>query len=174
MLGRLRRVLGMLIAKVRRAIQHEPMKRCSRCGSLKKLSDFGKHRSRPDGLQDWCRDCKAAYRRTYQETGGSHGRVLSPADVQQVRLWAAHGMPDAQIARLFSVPRQIVRQARSGITGGPEGSVRRFRKGSEVWPHREQILSLYKEGHSISEIARMFGVTRPAISKVLKRLRTHG
>lgn len=34
------------------------MKHCSRCDQDKTLTDFGKHRGEPDGLQRWCRACR--------------------------------------------------------------------------------------------------------------------
>jgi hypothetical protein len=42
------------------------MKMCSKCGSLKELSDFYKHSGRPDGLSCQCRDCLNDYRNTHK------------------------------------------------------------------------------------------------------------
>lgn len=37
-------------------------KRCYRCKREKELSDFGKNRSRKDGLATWCKECQKQYR----------------------------------------------------------------------------------------------------------------
>lgn len=37
-----------------------PQKHCSRCNQDKPLTDFGKHRGEPDGLQRWCKACRKA------------------------------------------------------------------------------------------------------------------
>lgn len=34
------------------------MKHCSGCGQSKRIDDFYRHRARPDGRQDWCKDCQ--------------------------------------------------------------------------------------------------------------------
>lgn len=39
------------------------MKVCEKCKGEKDETAFAKNRSRPDGLQRWCRDCFAAIRR---------------------------------------------------------------------------------------------------------------
>lgn len=38
-------------------------KRCSKCKEQKPLDAFSPHKSRPGGLQSWCRACNAAWRR---------------------------------------------------------------------------------------------------------------
>lgn len=38
------------------------MKNCPKCNQVKPPEDFGKHSSRPDGLQGCCKICKAKYR----------------------------------------------------------------------------------------------------------------
>jgi hypothetical protein len=40
------------------------MKKCSKCGESKSLSDFGRDKRRRDGLCPWCKDCRREYRRT--------------------------------------------------------------------------------------------------------------
>ena len=39
----------------------EKTKRCSKCGEIKTLSEFGKNAAAKDGLQSWCRQCYAEY-----------------------------------------------------------------------------------------------------------------
>jgi hypothetical protein len=43
------------------------MKRCPRCGETKSPSEFYKNAARADGLQDWCKPCKVASNRAWQE-----------------------------------------------------------------------------------------------------------
>lgn len=33
------------------------MRRCSKCNLDKNLNEFNKHKSRPDGLSSWCKEC---------------------------------------------------------------------------------------------------------------------
>lgn len=42
----------------------EGRKACGRCGQIRHVERFGRHASRPDGLQDWCRECKAEHQAT--------------------------------------------------------------------------------------------------------------
>ena len=44
------------------------MKRCSKCGKLKKESEFPKDRTRKDGLHQRCKACKNAYSRQHYKT----------------------------------------------------------------------------------------------------------
>ncbi len=44
------------------------MKQCSKCGKLKKESDFPKDRTRKDGLHQRCKACKNAYSRQRYDT----------------------------------------------------------------------------------------------------------
>ena len=37
------------------------MKTCSKCRAEKSPESFQKHRTKPDGLQPWCRDCQNAH-----------------------------------------------------------------------------------------------------------------
>lgn len=37
----------------------ETKKKCSKCGEMKELSEFSKNKAAPDGLEYWCRACKA-------------------------------------------------------------------------------------------------------------------
>lgn len=34
-------------------------KQCGRCGEAKPITEFGRNASRPDGLQTWCKTCRA-------------------------------------------------------------------------------------------------------------------
>ncbi len=56
---------------------------CRRCSELKSVQDFGRNRSRPDGLAEYCRGCysqisKASYRRRRAAVGQSVREVRSP------------------------------------------------------------------------------------------------
>ena len=41
------------------------MKTCSKCGETKPLDGFAKNKSKPDGLQCWCKVCQKKYDRKY-------------------------------------------------------------------------------------------------------------
>ena len=41
-------------------------KRCSKCERLLSIKQFNKNKSTKDGLQDWCRQCVAAYNGTHK------------------------------------------------------------------------------------------------------------
>lgn len=42
----------------------ECVKMCPSCGVLKSVDDFGKHRSKPDGYQNYCKDCRSLKAKT--------------------------------------------------------------------------------------------------------------
>lgn len=48
------------------------MKRCSKCGIEKGLSEFGKDSSRKDGLRPWCRACRAKSDSEYYVNNRTH------------------------------------------------------------------------------------------------------
>lgn len=43
------------------------MKRCSKCGEVKPVGDFSRHKGKSDGLQTHCKACNAAYYRSHRE-----------------------------------------------------------------------------------------------------------
>jgi len=47
----------------------DELKWCSKCGEIKKLSDFNKNKSRKDGLNDWCGVCRTTYQREQRRKG---------------------------------------------------------------------------------------------------------
>ena len=38
---------------------------CTKCMQMKDTSEFGKNRTRSDGLRAWCKDCECKYARKY-------------------------------------------------------------------------------------------------------------
>ena len=68
-------------------------KRCPRCGAVKALSEYNRNRARPDGLQNWCRDCdnerrraqRAANRQQARERARESSRRWRAAHPDQVR-----------------------------------------------------------------------------------------
>lgn len=50
------------------------LKRCYRCSELKRRSEFALDRSRPDGLQIWCKACKREYRAENREAHNARDR----------------------------------------------------------------------------------------------------
>lgn len=56
----------------------ETAKRCSRCGEVKSLADFHRHRRRPDGRQTYCKACKQGYgRQWYAANAEAHRRDVA-------------------------------------------------------------------------------------------------
>jgi len=51
------------------------MKQCIKCGELKDASKFHKSHSTCDGLQSWCRECKAEHRQSHQKEYAFHART---------------------------------------------------------------------------------------------------
>ena len=43
-------------------------KRCSKCGEVKPVSEFGKNRSAKEGLQSWCKVCHNEARKQLRQT----------------------------------------------------------------------------------------------------------
>lgn len=53
------------------------MKQCRKCGEEKDLSEFFKDRSRKDGLQSWCKACRAAHCKTPRGRESAHRYITS-------------------------------------------------------------------------------------------------
>jgi hypothetical protein len=49
----------------RKAGQGRGKKRCQACSSWKPRAAFYRRAASPDGLDEWCRDCRSAYRRAW-------------------------------------------------------------------------------------------------------------
>jgi len=76
---------------------YQPVKRCTKCGVEKLLSDFGKNARRKDGMQTWCRICNNALSRAWSAANLDRKRESSRAWVaanhernrETTRAWAA-------------------------------------------------------------------------------------
>jgi 5-methylcytosine-specific restriction endonuclease McrA len=43
-------------------------KECRKCGEVKDVSEFNKHRRRKDGLSDWCKTCQSDYYKVWRKS----------------------------------------------------------------------------------------------------------
>lgn len=50
------------------------MKVCNSCQTSKPISEFGKNKSRPDGLTQWCKPCRNDYQRKWRDNNVDHVR----------------------------------------------------------------------------------------------------
>lgn len=50
-------------------------KHCPRCSQDKPMTEFGRNRSRPDGLQSWCKKCTRAYMADYRDKANYRASV---------------------------------------------------------------------------------------------------
>ena len=48
------------------------MKRCSKCGEVKSVEDFGKAKTAKDGLSSQCKECQKEYGKKYRENNKEH------------------------------------------------------------------------------------------------------
>lgn len=60
-------------------------KRCSKCKLIKPVNQFGAHGGRPDGLQVWCKKCKAAWFRTPKGKEAKRREARRPAAMESNR-----------------------------------------------------------------------------------------
>jgi len=61
------------------------MKQCSKCKKRKDKSEFGKNRTRADGLRIWCRECESEYaRERYEKKRGSVKKYNNYKDLHRV------------------------------------------------------------------------------------------
>ena len=59
------------------------MKRCPKCDTYKSLDQFGKDKSKKDGLKVWCKSCKKEYDSKYvQENKDWLGICLEVENLQ--------------------------------------------------------------------------------------------
>lgn len=66
------------------------MKKCSKCGRLLDETMFNKNRTSKDGLQSWCKDCKAEYASLHKKN-------------QEISLFNFKSIPVPVDERLFEV-----------------------------------------------------------------------
>lgn len=61
------------------------MKTCSKCHEERSLAEFGKDRSRKDGLQVWCKGCQRQYRQANKEKLREANRSWKSANPEKVK-----------------------------------------------------------------------------------------
>ena len=47
---------------------NDTLKTCAKCKQIKLITDFGTDKTHKNGLQSWCRACKATWARQYYQT----------------------------------------------------------------------------------------------------------
>lgn len=108
------------------------MKRCPRCERWLPLSDFGRNRSRADGVQQYCRTCMRPYKRTHEHQRYDSGRVTPDPTAQRARASTyARRHPDKKRAH-----SAVVRALRTGRLVRPSACER---CGRECVPHAHHI-----------------------------------
>lgn len=65
------------------------MKTCGKCGDSKPVTEYGKATNRVDGLQSWCKSCKAAYQSANREKHSISSASYYAANREKVRARAA-------------------------------------------------------------------------------------
>jgi len=61
------------------------MRQCSKCKKQKDESEFGKNRTRTDGLRIWCRECESEYaRERYEKNRGAVKKYNNYEDLHRV------------------------------------------------------------------------------------------
>src|SRR5215217_3014417 len=104
------------------------MKRCGRCGTVKGLDEF--HRSRRDGHQLWCKDCRREYDRLYHAANQA-------LRVEQAR---------RRQRKLYDLSTRMKMEGRCADCGG------RFHPAAMHWDHfsgnkkKYEISNLVKRG----------------------------
>jgi len=72
------------------------MKRCSKCKKWKDEGEFGKNRTRTDGLRIWCKECECEYAREHYKKNRSAVKTYnSYEDIHRV----VNGMRQKQCGR---------------------------------------------------------------------------
>lgn len=102
-------------------VKKDALKKCRRCGLLLSVDLFSKNIAARDGVQNWCRGCRAEvsreYRRGLREASGVAGPVRSPgrpsrAGPDVVGPLVLEGLSTAEIVRRLGVSRSAVRRGR--------------------------------------------------------------
>lgn len=62
------------------------MKTCSKCSVEKPIHEFNKNKSRPDGLQTFCRECQKRQYKKYYKTDGERERLAKAREHRRDRL----------------------------------------------------------------------------------------
>jgi len=61
------------------------MKKCTRCGLNKPVSDFGRHKSGKDGIRSRCKQCEVKANREYRSTAKGRERLMEYRNQDHVR-----------------------------------------------------------------------------------------
>jgi len=90
-------------------------KKCTKCGKQKPLQAFHKNKSTPDGLQIWCRKCKAAGTKRAYQKNHTHHRAKQ-AEWNKANRAHIRNSDRARVAKDPDYYRRIQLRCKFGIT----------------------------------------------------------
>ncbi len=132
---------------------------CPRCKREKSLSEFGKSKNRPGGLQGWCKTCcaesrclyRAAHREKQQEYNRRYSKVHKDQERERKRVWRKrHEEEVSEYERNYRATHKDVIRERARVYDASHSKDRREYRLNYRALHKDQILEkerLYREVH---------------------------
>jgi hypothetical protein len=77
------------------------VKSCPRCGTTKPRDQFYKNKKKPDGLEQYCKDCSKAYRKTVRNYDKAREQTREWMDANPDRVLAIHQTRERRIQENF-------------------------------------------------------------------------
>ena len=152
------------------------MKVCTRCGKRKKVAEFWRDRSTPDGLASWCHVCVNEKRRPWRERNRerdrAHVRAYKARHREQLREYDRRYNDENRA----DCPRcGYVYGKGSGTKSGGHDPRLNFSACPGCTERRcQQIVKWWAEGRSMKEIEAELDWTHDRLSVELHRLRERG
>ena len=116
------------------------LKRCTKCGKPKPLTDFYKRARSKDGLQDWCKDCVKAYAAAHKVEIAEKERLRyiarTPEQIARYRdkQIARYATPEGRAANEAATAKYL---AKPGVMEARRVKGKEYYRLPEVWEHKK-------------------------------------
>jgi 5-methylcytosine-specific restriction endonuclease McrA len=128
------------------------MKLCSRCETEKPLKDFGKNKTRPDGLAFWCKACTSVYFKQYLTENPTKNKDYWTKNQDQLklkkklnRLNNIHQCREEEKERYWENRDHLLERHKRYYATNPEPHKQKSREWAKQNPDRVRELSRIKE-----------------------------
>lgn len=114
-------------------------KRCTRCGGVKPLADFGQHKIWRSASEDMCRACDAEGYELVEAANREHQRKVE-SELEDARWWAKNSEKVAQWQREYSFEGFVERLRAAG--NNREAALL---LATPTWANHKKIAAIYEE-----------------------------
>lgn len=132
-------------------MESQPLKRCSMCHEEKPTSSFSADKSRADGLNNKCRQCKAAIRRKSKDRIREYNKQYLAANPEKRKLWRKKSAPARRKTAAYKLRK--ARYKRS--PAGKATAARAIKKHVMLHPDRDKARRLAKLAIKTGKLKRL-------------------